>query len=333
MWSEEKSIPPSTTFPQSPPTRLWPISRRALGLVLVGAACLKGQELANSAPLFPLPLPDGRGVWGWGAIFEIERVLGAGLILGSGGRRIWIAALVLWTIFLCVAMAEVLKGASPCHCFGRIRTDPRYTAAFDALCLAVLCIVRPPRYPAVPAMRLRYPRNALIGTVAVGGVVFIAWTLHRQENTAQGDAGFTAVGRTLLLSPEKWVGKPCVLSRYTDIGGRINRGEWMVLFYHYDCEHCQRAVPRYLDWFERHRGGLGEGKLALVEMPPYAPPGEALVPADAPVPSGRLSDSQDWLVTAPLALLLKDGTVRAVATGDEAADPSWIDKKLALATR
>lgn len=156
--------------------------------------------------------------------------------------------------------------------------------------------------------------------------------LLRQPRAEGDNDGFTAAGETVLLSPEKWIGKPFVLGSYTDIGTQLDRGELMVLFYHHDCEHCQRAVPRYLQWSGPQATSRTQ-KLALVEMPPYAPRNETLVPSDKSVPIGKLSDTQDWFVTAPLALLLQDGTVRAVATGEEAQDPAWIEKKSALAAR
>lgn len=307
----------------------WPWCSRLLGAVLLGAACLKGQGLATSS----LFLPSFGARRAWVGIVEIELVVGAWLIFGAGGRRTWVVAFVLWTIFLCVAIAEAVEGAASCHCFGRLSIDPRYTAAFDALCIAVLWIVRPPKAGPTRSPRLLRSRIALIGAVALGGVAFGAWTLLRQPRAEGGNDGFIAAGETVLLSPEKWIGKPFVLGGYTDLGAQLDRGEWMVLFYHHDCEHCRRAVPRYLQWSGLRQSLAGGPKLALVEMPPYASPGEALVPASAPVPTGRLTDSQDWFVTAPLALLLHDGTVRAVATGDEAEDPEWIDRNSAVAVR
>lgn len=254
--------------------------------------------------------------------------------LGSWRRAdLGCLALILWMIFLCVAIDEALEGAASCHCFGRLHADPRYTAVFDALCIAVLCVVRPTEAQPVRSPRFRHSRNAVVSVVTTCGIAFGAWSVLRQSRTSPDDAGFTSAGATVLLNPEKWIGKPFVLGRYTDIGGQLDRGEWLVLFYHHDCEHCQRAVPRYLDRSRSNPSSLRGRKLALVEMPPYAPPGEALVPEDAPVPTGKLNESQDWFVTVPLAVVLHDGKVAAVASGDDAEDPDWTEEKPPLAAR
>lgn len=308
----------------------WPVCSCLLGTILVGAACLRGYELATRPTLLPTPLA---GRWVWTAIVEVEFLLGTWLIFGPSGRRMWIAALVVWTIFLCISTAEALEGATSCHCFGPLRADPRYTAIFDALCIAMLCLARPPEVAQFPLPGLRRSRNAIVGAVAMCGVALVAWSLSRQANTRGDDAGFTATGGTVLLSPEKWIDRPFVLGGYTDIGGQLDRGEWLVLFYHYDCEHCQRAVPRYLEWQETHQCTSGGRRLALVEMPPYAPPGERLVPFDTLAQTGRLSDSRDWFATAPLAVVLHDGIVRAVAAGDEAENPEWLAGRSAVSMK
>jgi len=66
-------------------------------------------------------------------------------------------------------------------------------------------------------------------------------------------------------------------------------------------------------------------KLAVVEMPPYAGSSESVRWSTSIGLFTKLDASRDWFATTPVAILLKDGIVRAAIDGDRAGtpDPSW----------
>lgn len=46
-----------------------------------------------------------------------------------------------------------------------------------------------------------------------------------------------------VLEPETWVGKELPILDNIDIGERLKKGAWLILFYHHDCPDCARAIP------------------------------------------------------------------------------------------
>jgi hypothetical protein len=117
---------------------------------------------------------------------------------------------------------------------------------------------------------------------------------------------------TVVLRPEEWIGQPCPLIPQTDIGSRLQRGEWVVLLHRAGCDVCREMMPRYLmraaDGKERPTGPgwalievLGDGDSAAES---WVAPG---------LLSGRLNETKRWVVQTPVILHLEDGVVTQVA--------------------
>jgi len=89
----------------------------------------------------------------------------------------------------------------------------------------------------------------------------------------------------------------------------------------HDFDHCLAAVPQYESAVPQD----GQTKLAIIEMPPYAGPGEEFAPSLAVSLMGKLDTTRDWFATTPVAILLDHGIVQAAAEGDAAGtpDPTW----------
>lgn len=134
------SHPPTEPIKYNGADRAWTVCRYILGTLLIAAAVLKANELASS-PLLGPGLLNQR--WFLVLVVEIETVLGAWLLLGTGATWTWAATLLLWLVFLGVAGYEAFTGAGSCGCFGRIRVNPRYTACFDLAVVLALPFSRP----------------------------------------------------------------------------------------------------------------------------------------------------------------------------------------------
>ena len=110
-----------------------------------------------------------------------------------------------------------------------------------------------------------------------------------------------------VLEPEEWVGKELPILEYIDIGEKLKKGNWLVLFYHYDCPDCIEAIQKYEKIFREidiNNVALG---FAIIAVPPY---GEDHVIAGSPCVPGRLADVKEWFVTTPAVVLLTDGQVK-----------------------
>jgi hypothetical protein len=96
-------------------------------------------------------------------------------------------------------------------------------------------------------------------------------------------------------------------------------GEWLAVLYHADCPRCRVAIPEY----ERQaRAGSRRGRIALIEMPPYASPTAALADGGSPCAYGRLRADRDWFVEAPTVVRVVDGTVVEATAPAKGANPA-----------
>ncbi len=102
-------------------------------------------------------------------------------------------------------------------------------------------------------------------------------------------------------------------------GAALESGAHVVMFYHFDCEHCQAAMPDFLALCrELEEKGVAEG--ALLGVPPDGPaPEEA---AASGVDCLRLTAEKEWMVETPTIVLVSEGRVvrvwaRVVPAGAE----------------
>jgi hypothetical protein len=129
---------------------------------------------------------------------------------------------------------------------------------------------------------------------------------------SDADGSLGANGSVVLLEPEKWAGRPLPILGHIDVADRISAGSWTVVLYHHDCSTCLDLLPQLES---KARSGR---KIALIEMPPYAPEGQSPVSRSSVCLRGRLSDQRDWFATTPVVMSLAEGRVTAVADGEQA---------------
>jgi len=117
---------------------------RALGLVLLLAAALKGYQLAT-APLPATGLITSR--WLLLGLTEFEIAFGLWLWAGLYPRQTRWAALAWFAALLVVNLGLIASGESSCSCFGPLQVMPWALALFHLLAIVTLWAV-PVRTPA-----------------------------------------------------------------------------------------------------------------------------------------------------------------------------------------
>ena len=110
--------------------------------------------------------------------------------------------------------------------------------------------------------------------------------------------------------PKTWLGKELPILKYIDIGEKLKTGIWLVLFYHYDCPNCQKAILLQYQQMARDLSGNEDFlRVAFVEIPPFSQHGLREDPAYYTL--GRLVNVKDWFVTTPAVALLANVKVHA----------------------
>lgn len=288
---------------------LWNGARCVLGVTLLAAAALKGYELATS------PVASGDGLWNSRplliAAVEYELVLGVWLL--AGWRPVWAhrVALATFALFAAVALYKAHSGDASCGCFGRLTVSPWLTFGFDTLAVAALAVARP-QLAQGNEPRHRIALAAAACAAIVGGAG--GWAMLSYDPAAVAEDGDLIGGDSfVVLEPEAWVGRTLPLLPHIDIGERLREGEWLVVLYRHDCGHCVESLPRY----ERLAAESAARRVALIEMPPFAPPEADPVSPSTRCVRGRLSDAREWFVQTPAVLATSGGVVTAF--GEEPA--------------
>lgn len=290
---------------------------RVLGAVLLVAAGLKGHQLLTE------PLAEN-SIWSSRPLLilqvELELVLGVWLLSGLFARAAWLVSLACFGFFSLVTLYKGLTGAASCGCFGAVSVNPWVTLlAIDLPAVIALAVVRPNGAFAVLWTFLRRresahrlilefltpsPSPAHFGITAclAAGVLLISAPLLVLNKPAPVTATYE------VLEPQTWLGRQLPILEHIDIAERLQRGTWLLLFYHYDCPDCRQAIPQYEQMARDLAGNEDFLRIALIAVPPFgpAPPGPA-----SPCTLGRLADVKEWFITTPAVALLTDARVRA----------------------
>jgi hypothetical protein len=296
----------------------WPICRCVLGVALLIAAILKAEELA-ALPMLGTGVLNQR--WLLVCLLELEVVFGGWLLLAVGRFWTWAATFAVWLTFLGVAGYGAISGAESCGCFGRVQVNPWYTSVADLIVVLFLVIWRPRRSDAQKVTRWSAQRWTALIVITIAGAVFCIWNLSRYSLSRLSEDGISLSDGTVVLEPEKWAGQPFILANYIDVGSQLTRGDWIVLLYRYDCDHCRRAVPKYMALAEQKNESISSS-FAFIQIPPFAPDGQELIRPSAAVTIGRLSGKWDWFSPTPVMVRLHNGSVQAVDASDTAEDPA-----------
>jgi hypothetical protein len=307
-----------------PSSSLWLFVRSFLGLLLLTAVVLKVRDHTYLPPQHTLRWLDRPSILFplTGAELTVSALLLSGLWAPST-RKIAIAA---FGVLGCAAAAEILMGAKSCGCFGNVEVPPWYTAGFDICAVVGLLLCKRPTM--VTRHNCFVQRVAFAVAIVLAGVatpavlelyhpgVVTTGLIAARENDL-----FGAPRSFVVLEPSVWASGPFTLASHIDAGPRLRTGRWIVMLVRHDCDHCIAAVPKFETFAATHP----DSKLAIIEMPPYAQPGEELPITPDVSLTGKLDTSRDWFATTPVAIYLRGGIVQSAVDGDKAAtpDPSW----------
>ena len=280
--------------------------QRFIGLVLLGAASMKGYQLSTEPVL-----ADGiwRSRWFLATVVEAELLLAAWFLAGPFPRLSWRLAIACFSMFSGVSVWKGLLGARTCGCFGNLEVNPWWTASFDIAVVAALWHWRPQRQePVFPARRVRLQLVVALTLAVLCGVPFgIAMATFDATQLVDDGGEPLPEGEIVLLEPEGWVGQRLPVLRYLDIAPDLQEGEWIVLFYHHDCSVCQAVIPEYEDLASRQHPW--EPRVALVQLPPY---GDDRPERRVGCVAGRMQTTNEWFMSTPCHVDVKDGIVQRV---------------------
>jgi hypothetical protein len=277
--------------------------RLVVAFILLIAAILKAYKLATTPPL-----GEGLLYARWFNIFivEFELFFGIWLVFGLLPRLTWIATIGLFSIFSIVSFYKVISGEISCGCFGSVTVNPWITMIFDLMITGLLMFFLPkknifrPKILCEELTALRH-KSRIIAVIVIWLVTAIPITLAMfsiQENNI-ADIGTEFVGadgkKTILLKPEKWIGKEFPLLPYiepTETREKLKTGKWMVVLYHHDCPRCHKAISELIEKKTEN--------LLCVEMPPY---GTNKYPRLLEKHT-KLSDIHEWSVETPIQFFI-----------------------------
>ncbi|MGL6195203.1 MAG: MauE/DoxX family redox-associated membrane protein [Thermoguttaceae bacterium] len=221
------------------------IIRFFIALVLIFAAITKAHMLSTS-PSLPVSgwfgLLEARWVQIVTAEFEILWALL--LISNPFPRIIWAGTTILFVAFSVVSSARWLLNENSCNCFGKLEVYPLYTAIFDAAIVGTLLWFRK-RAAQNAGNPARKCVIAVLVWLAVGLSVFLA--VNSVQNNELAEIGTEFIGadgrKTILLEPEKWVGKEFPLLAYIENDAELlKQGEWTIIVGKPNCAECEKLL-------------------------------------------------------------------------------------------
>ena len=81
------------------------------------------------------------------------------------------------------------------------------------------------------------------------------------------------------------------------------------MFYHHDCPDCQIAIPKFEQMACDMQGNESSLQFAVIEVPPY---GYAQISNTTVCTLGKLDNSKEWFVSAPVVILLIDEVGKSI---------------------
>ena len=250
------------------------------------------------------------------AQIEFELILGLLLLTNALPRIAWPVSLLSFSVFAIVSMHKIIRGDASCGCFGQVPIAPWYTAAIDVLLVALLWLWRD---GVIAASSRQSRRIAFAVSVVLLCVPSTIWLVRSGPAVLVNPDQLIARDGMIYLQPDRWVGKPFPLRRYNSISDKLKTGQWIVVIYNSYCGHCRPAVPEYEQLAISLADRPGAPRIALLEVPPCAPPERNPATGMTPAIVGHLSSEQRWLAETPMVLAISDGKVVAVS-GEESAE-------------
>jgi hypothetical protein len=132
----------------------------------------------------------------------------------------------------------------------------------------------------------------------------------------------TRADNLIILDPSSWLNQTFPLLDEIIDGGSLQKGRWLVVFYHFDCDTCRQAIPAYLSHLDELT--VNGARMAFVQMPPDPPADQDLVAPSRDYLHLKLRPDRDWFATTPVVVAVEDGKVIWAKDGEDAAEPPHI---------
>ena len=271
---------------------------RALALILIGAGLLKAMDLgaplwSNGANWFDILHPIG------------EVLFGLWLLIGLYSRTSWFLSGALFVTFLAISLNKALSGNPSCDCLGAIQVSPWYSVAFNIVALSLLILAHPAAKTQSALVRPRLVGFALIAVPLAAAIPVGSRFFHNGTDAAQLHA------LAVSPQPEQWVGQQLPLMPVINIRDQLQRGEWLVMFYHGNCQPCREAIPQFLALAHEYSSRSTPIRLALIEVPPLDK-NDAGSRSESFV-RGQLSGMNRSPIRTPLFVHLRESVVSKVS--------------------
>jgi hypothetical protein len=299
--SETVTIP---TLSERIRPELW--LRFGVAAVLGTAAVLKTIELSTS-PVVQEGWLHSREL-GMIAV-NTELLMVCLLVSGVLPKLTWLGATAMFSVFSVVSGYLFLTGAESCNCFGRASVPPLYTTVFDLTVVGLLLLFRPKGWcefrkeffglkKSAPFIAVFWLCLALPATYAIVSV-------QKNEVAELGTEFIGADGRkTILLEPEKWVGKEFPLFlRFADPRGSeiLKQGEWNILLTQPGCPKCQEM-----------RAEIEAKKITRTAVVVISSQLDEKAPAVS-IPTFCLDNRNTWFATTPSVISISDGSCTKIS--------------------
>jgi len=294
-----------------------------LGLLLLTATVMKGWQLLTE-PVANKDIFSNRVF----LIFtvEFELALGIWLISGLFKKAAWLSALLCFGLFSAITFYKAITGADSCGCFGSVKINPWITLlTIDLPAVIALAIFHPSRPLCNPLSFLRrqestaaFLKNFLAPLPSIPHFIIITFI------------GFAIIAITtpililnkpaketndyVVLEPQTWTGKELPILNNINISNQINKGDWIIVFYHNGCPPCEYEIPRYNDLAQDFLAKNISVKIAVIECPPHEKNsfGDFLPFCT----KGKLLiQGKKMIIRTPLAIICSDGIVQYKTQG------------------
>ena len=230
--------------------------RFGVAVVLGTAATLKTIEFSTS-PVVKEGWLHSREL----GIFAVntELLMACLLIGGVLPKLTWLGTTAMFAVFSVVSGYLFLTGAESCNCFGRVLVPPLYTMLLDLTVVGLLLLLWPTGWSELRneffGLKKNVPFIVTFWLCLALPATYAMLSVQKNEVAELGTEFIGAGGRkTVLLEPEKWVGKELPLLPYIvsdqrkeeaqPINRRLKVDKWNIVLVRENCTDCAEFLKR-----------------------------------------------------------------------------------------